>query len=103
MPESLPEPFSGSEPRLFPLGRILATPGAVSQLEEAGQSPHEYLRRHAAGDWGDLDPQDQAANDRALSEGGRLFSAYTLPTDDRLWVITEADRTVTTLLTPMEY
>jgi hypothetical protein len=52
---------------------------------------------------GELDEEDSAANDRALAYGGRLFSAYTLSTEERLWIITEADRSVTTTLLPLEY
>lgn len=88
---------------LFPLGQLFATPGAIEVCEEAGTTPLAYIKRHAAGDWGDMDPEDIAANDRALERGGRLFSAYSLPTSERLWVITEADYSATTALTPMEY
>jgi hypothetical protein len=91
------------EGRLFPLGQLFATPGAIDACERAKTTPLAYITRHAAGDWGDMDPEDIAANDRALEHGGRLFSAYNLPTDERLWVITEADYSATTALTPMEY
>jgi len=91
------------EGRLFPLGQLFATPGAIDACEEAGTTPLAYISRHAAGDWGDLDPEDITANDRALERGGRLFSAYNLPTKARLWVITEADYSATTALTPSEY
>ena len=89
--------------RLFPLGGLYATPGAVAVCEDAHTTPMVYISRHASGDWGDLDPEDIAANDRALERGGRLFSAYNLPTKDRLWVITEADYSATTALLPSEY
>lgn len=95
-----PEQRSGP---LFPLGQLLATPGAVEVCEEAGTTPLVYIARHAGGDWGDLDPEDIMANDRALERGGRLFSAYNLPTTRRLWVITEADYSATTALLPSEY
>jgi hypothetical protein len=86
------------------LGRVVATPGALRALEEAGVSPQDLLRRHVTGDWGELDEEDWAANNRALIEGARLLSAYPLPnTSERVWIITEWDRTVTTLLLPAEY
>lgn len=88
---------------LFPLGRVLATPGAIETCTRASVEPQGLLDRHVRGDWGDMDPEDLAANDHALRYGGRLFSAYSLPTRDRLWIITEADRSATTLLLPMEY
>jgi hypothetical protein len=87
----------------FPLGRIVATPGALRTLNEAAESPLPLLRRHAHGDWGDLHPDDNLANERALRTGMRLLSAYVLPTEERIWIITEADRSVTTVLTPEEY
>ena len=86
------------------LGEVATTPGALDALVTARVSPMTYLARHARGDWGEVDKEDWAANDRdALSGDGRVLSAYTLPTDDRLWVITEWDRSVTTLLLPEEY
>jgi hypothetical protein len=87
----------------FPLGRLLATPGALRALEAAGETALPWLGRHAAGDWGDMSPADLRANDRALVDGTRLFSAYVLPTGVKLWIITEADRSVTTVLLPEEY
>ncbi len=85
------------------LGQILATPGAIAALAEAGVHPAELLNRHVRGDWGDLCPEDKGLNDRAAREGGRLFSAYRLPGGEKVWVITEADRSGTTLLLPAEY
>ena len=97
-------PESGDFRRpLFPLGRLLSTPGALTACEEASVDPRLYLRRHVTGDWGDLGEKDKAANDAAITSGARILSAYTLPTDERLWIITEADRAYTTLLTPLEY
>jgi hypothetical protein len=86
-----------------PLGRVLATPGALRALALARVDGAAYLARHAVGDWGDVDVEDRAANDRALSAGERLLSAYRLPNDARLWILTEADRSATTLLLPTEY
>lgn len=88
---------------LFAMGRTLATPGGLNVCAEAEVAPSELFQRHQSGDWGDLCEEDLEANEAALEYGGRLFSAYDLPTTARVWVITEADRSATTLLTPMEY
>ena len=87
----------------FPLGRLLATPGALDALQKAGQQPQEFLDRHSKGDWGDLDSHDVKENEISLRSGFRLLSSYTTAAGDRLWVITEADRSATTLLLPEEY
>jgi hypothetical protein len=87
----------------FELGRILATPGAINAMREAGESPLKLLRRHAHGDWGDLHQSDLDANELAIRQGMRILSAYVLSTDERVWVITEADRSATTILLPEEY
>jgi hypothetical protein len=87
----------------FPLGQLAATPAALQALAEAGQSPAALLARHRAGDWGEVGAADWRANDAALRHGGRLLSAYKTVRGARLWVITEADRSVTTLLLPAEY
>lgn len=87
----------------FPLGQIVATPGAIEALRRAGQTPLEFLARHARGDWGELDREDQQENGFSLREGFRLLSAYRLKDGRRLWIITEADRSVTTFLLPEEY
>ncbi len=83
----------------FPLGRVLATPGALA----LGVDLFPLLRRHAHGDWGDLCEEDRAANERALVIGERLLSAYALGGGRRVWIITERDRSCTTLLLPDEY
>lgn len=87
----------------FPLGRTVATPGALAALAEAGQSPAEFLERHVSGDWGEVDEHDAKENEFSLENDLRLLSAYTLKTDVRIWVITEADRSATTILLPEEY
>jgi len=87
----------------FPLGQLVATPGALCALARTGQSALELLERHRGGDWGDLDQEDKAANNRALKEGSRLLSAYHLKDKTKVWLITEADRSATTLLLPEEY
>ena len=89
----------------FSLGQIVATPGALEALQNASQSPAEFLSRHAACDWGDVDQEDKQANDDALKTGARLLSAYRLADDSKIWVITEAAdehgrREATTLLLP---
>jgi hypothetical protein len=88
---------------LFPLGQVVATPGALAALLEAGQSPLEFLVRHVTGDWGELPSEDVKENEYSLQHGLRLFSAYKTAKDEKLWVITEWDRSVTTLLLPSEY
>lgn len=92
---------------LFSLGQTVATPGALALLQSKNCEPITLLRRHQAGDWGDLDSEDKAANDEALQSGARLLSAYVLG-EDRVWLITEAQeddghRAVTTVLLPKEY
>ena len=88
---------------LFPAGRIVATPGALALLEHANQSPLEFLSRHLRGDWGDLSQEDKTENELSLKHGFRLLSSYPVTDTDNLWIITEADRSATTLLLPAEY
>ena len=90
-----------SEPVRVPLGRTVATPAALAALSQADIVA--ALRRHAAGDWGEVDADDRAANDDALKFGGRLLSAYRSEAGVTFWVITEADRSVTTVLLPADY
>ena len=87
----------------FPLGSIVATPGALAALDRAGDTATAFLRRHVSGDWGELDSDDRAENERSVARGLRLLSAYALSDGTRIWVITEADRSSTTLLLPSEY
>jgi len=86
----------------LPLGRVLATPGALKVLRESGGHPFDYLARHATGDWGDICKEDRRENELSLRHGRRVLSSYTLG-EGRIWVITEADRSVTTILLPEEY
>jgi hypothetical protein len=86
----------------LPLGRVVATPGALKLLTEAWANPFEYLARHATGDWGDICAFDSRQNEIALREGYRVLSSYEVPAG-RVWIITEADRSVTTILLPEEY
>jgi hypothetical protein len=92
----------------FGLGRLLATPGALQALEEAGQSPAVFLDRHVQGDWGDVCPDDKQANEDSLVDGSRLLSSYKTARNVKLWIITEAadddgHRVATTVLLPEEY
>ena len=88
---------------LFPLGQVVATPGAIEAMQEAKQDPLQLLYRHVTGDWGELDEEDKAENDFSVQRGFRILSAYTLVTEVKIWLITEADRSVTTFLLPSEY
>jgi hypothetical protein len=87
---------------LFALGQIVATPGALELLESAEEAPSEFIVKHVSGDWGEICDEDRELNDAALKEQSRLFSAYTVG-NDKLWIITEADRSSTTLLLPSDY
>ena len=87
----------------FALGRILATPGAITAMKEAGESPLRLLKRHAHGDFGDLHDDDVRANELAIHQGMRVLSAFVMQTGERVWVLTEADRSATTILLPEEY
>lgn len=88
---------------LFPLGQIVATPGALDLLDRSETNATELLSRHQEGDWGCVPPVDAEANDEGLESGGRLLSSYMLNEKEKLWIITEWDRSVTTLLLPDEY
>ena len=91
-----------SQPR-FKLGKIVATPGALEALEDAGQLPAEFLRKHVSGDWGDLDAGDRRENETSVVNGFRILSAYKTSKGVKLWIITEADRSSTCVLLPDEY
>ncbi|KKK43489.1 hypothetical protein LCGC14_3168400 [marine sediment metagenome] len=86
---------------LFPPGQVVATPGALG-LADRGANLLEYLARHLHGDWGDMVEADKEENDYSVSRHLRIFSAYDTPFG-KLWLITEADRSVTTFLLPDEY
>ncbi|KVE69750.1 hypothetical protein [Burkholderia vietnamiensis] len=92
-----------NDPR-FPMGRPVITPAAQATLEAAGIEGVALLARHMRGDWGDLFVDDATANELALLTGKRLLSSYILPDGrSKIWIITEADRSVTTILRPEEY
>ena len=85
----------------FQPGMLVATPGALRSLHQ--EEVVAALRRHLTGDWGELDEHDRRVNEHALLHGGRLFSAYGDRHAKRFWIITEADRSATTILLPDEY
>ena len=93
----------------FRLGQIVATPAALRALEQAGQDALHFIRLHAVLDPGTLDADDQKANERAVAHEGnpdqqeRVFSAYTTKAGEKIWVITEADRSSTCVLLPEDY
>ena len=85
----------------FPLGQTVITPNALGRLR-----PDEVLgaiKRHAAGDWGEVCPEDRAENELSLREGFRLLSVYHSAAGEKFWIITEADRSATTVLMPEDY
>lgn len=86
----------------FPLGLLVATPGALDLLDRMAVNASELLQRHQRGDWGDVPPEDAAENELSIVNGNRILSSYTVG-GERIWIITEADRSSTTLLLPEEY
>lgn len=86
----------------FDLGVVVATPGALDLLKETATHPATLLDRHASGDWGEIPPEDARENDRSLKYGFRVISSYSVGVD-RVWIITESDRSSTCLLLPSEY
>ena len=92
----------------FPLGQCVATPGALAAITEAGQTPDEFICRHANCDWGEVPTEDKQANDDALKDGSRILSAFTLKNGVKIWIITEAadekdHREATTIIRADEY
>ena len=85
----------------FELGRTVITANAAATL--AAEDVHRALRRHGQGDWGELGAADRQENERALREGGRLLSVYRDRNDTKFYIITEWDRSVTTVLLPEDY
>lgn len=85
----------------FPLGRLLVTPGSLNKLTQL--EIQAAICRHSQGDWGDVPPEDREENELSLREGFRLLSAYRTPGGTKFWIITEADRSATTVLLPEEY
>ena len=93
---------TATHPR-FPLGKLVATPGALRLLEQHKAEPFDFILRHVGGDFGTIDAEDVFANEAALKRGNRILSSYPFGSDKKLWIITEANRTVTTLLLPDEW
>jgi len=91
-----------SRPLLL-LGRLLATPAAVDVLQAAGVSIFALVNRHASGDWGDVSEEDRQHNDLAAVAGERVLSSYSLPNGQKVWIITEWNRSSTTVLLPEDY
>jgi hypothetical protein len=87
---------------LFVLGRLTATQSALYFLERIEVQPLSLLRRHVTGDWGDLDAEDIEANKQSIQDGSRILSAFILR-DEKVYVITEGDRSITTILMASEY
>ena len=87
----------------FALGQTFITPGAQEALEIAGQTAIQFLRRHMSCDWGELSEDDVRENELSLTKGFRLLSNYQTGKGQQLWIITEADRSATTILVPSEY
>ena len=99
---ALPVNQGASKPSLQ-LGHVVATYGALRKMLANGIAPHTLLIRHATGDWSEMDAEDRKANIEATASGLRVFSAYRITQTERIWIITEADRSVTTFLLPHEY
>ena len=90
-------------PALFALGRVFITLRALDVLRDAGEQPTALLRRHIRGDWSELTPGDVARNRQAIGQGLTILSVFTLKTAQRVYVLTECDRSATTILLPSEY
>lgn len=87
---------------LFNLGQVVATPQALDLAQRTNIDPLQLLQRHHTGDWGDLDASDKETNQQALTNGLRILSSYQCG-DEKIWIITEGDRSATTILTPSDY
>jgi hypothetical protein len=97
------DPRQSPHEPMFALGQVVATPGAMNAVSDLGISPLDLIHRHVTGDWGDLGTVDQQQNLLAIRSGLRVFSSYKLSASTKIWIITEADRSSTTLLLPDEY
>jgi hypothetical protein len=85
------------------LGELCITPNAADAIERSKQEPWEFLSRHSVGDWGDVCFDDWQENNASLKTGLRIFSSYETNSGERLWIITEADRSLTTFVLPDDY
>ena len=89
--------------KLFELGKLVGTPGALEAIRASGDDLGDYLNRHMTGDWGDVSDPDVYENEYSLAHDLRLLSSYKLKSGQRIWIITEADRSSTCILLPEEY
>jgi hypothetical protein len=87
----------------FRLGQLVATPGALRALNDAGQEPLEFIQRHVSGDWGEVNEEDKQENEFSVTHGFRILSAYRTAKGEKIWLMTEAARSATTILLPSEY
>jgi hypothetical protein len=87
----------------FSLGQTVVTLGAIAALQAAGQDPGQLLERHQSGDWGEVPHEAATANEISVDQGYRIQSVYPLTTGVTVWIITEADRSATTILLPSDY
>lgn len=92
-----------SHTALFPMGKVVLTRGARTALIDLRENVLSYLKKHTSGDWSEMDKEDQEENRYSVDKRLRIFSAYQLNSGVRIWIITEADRSVTTILLPEEY
>lgn len=90
-------------PPLFPLGQVVATPNAIDALRTNNQSVFTFINRHQSGDWSEMSEDDQHANRDSVAGDTRILSSFAMLGGDRIWVLTEADRSATTVLLPEEY
>lgn len=95
-------PTDSTKTICFPLGHLVSTPGALALLDQMAVNAYELTQRHQHGDWGNVPPEDAEENENAILNGNRILSSYELG-DKRIWIITESDRSSTTLLLPEEY
>ncbi len=94
---------NGSPRRTFALGQIVMTPGATAAVAATGERPFPSLARHQRGDWAEVSPEDATENDFSVTHGFRILSAYALRDGTRIWGLTEADCSATTMLLPDDY
>lgn len=101
-PSNRPNPLPATSV-LFPMGELVATPGALSLLASHRINPISLVGRHLQGDWGDVTDDDRAANNDAVTLGNRILSSYTVGEKDKVWIITEHDRSSSHIVLPSEY
>ena len=94
---------NGRPRRTFALWQIVMTPGAAAAFAATGERPFPFLARHQQGDWGEISPEDATENAFSVAHGFRVLSAYGLRDGTRIWILTDADRSATTILLPDEY